>query len=185
MPPAFNLSQDQTLQFDLFTRTQNSLDLPPRPLTRTKRITIGTRIWVNPAPTALASCEHEALAAPGTPRARLKPHPQAPRRPRLSTHTYRLLIVKERLRYMGSRSFASSDRLPCHAIARGEKCVQRRKRLYDFGLRSASSTQRNRGTAPASFPSPLGDFLHRNEKTRQLSADGDKYAHFKCHRRTS
>jgi hypothetical protein len=30
MPPAFNLSQDQTLQFDLFT--SNSIDVGPIPL---------------------------------------------------------------------------------------------------------------------------------------------------------
>ena len=59
----------------------------------------------------------------GTPRPP-KPHrsrstARTPEDQRLSTHTYRLPIVKERLCEMGPLAFVSSDRLPCRANAWG------------------------------------------------------------------
>ena len=55
MPPAFNLSQDQTLQFDLFT--SNSIDVGPIPVRRRT----GTRLASTRyrAKAFFASCEHQ------------------------------------------------------------------------------------------------------------------------------
>ena len=84
MPPAFNLSQDQTLQFDL-CKISNSLDSGyPHPLTGQEQPTAEGF-----PSTALASCEHQCLETP-------RPAETSPRPQRLSTHTYRLRIVKER-----------------------------------------------------------------------------------------
>src|SRR4249920_3663587 len=59
MPPAFNLSQDQTLQFDL-CKISNSLDSGyPHPLTGQRQPTAES----SPS-TALASCEHQCLETP-------------------------------------------------------------------------------------------------------------------------
>jgi hypothetical protein len=121
MPPAFNLSQDQTPQFDLIAKF-NSLDSAVRPLDE-KRTAHGRHAAHShaPPPTALASCEHSSLGTPPPPNS-ARPEDRAPpgaRGPRLSTHTYRLLIVKERLRYMGPLVTVSSGRLPCRAITSG------------------------------------------------------------------
>src|SRR5689334_1398626 len=90
MPPAFNLSQDQTLQFDL-SRFHHSLDSSRRaPLTRNAT---ATRSATFQSPTALASCECVQRRERPPKLARHKT--PAPRGPRLSTHTYRLPIVKE------------------------------------------------------------------------------------------
>src|SRR5512144_3028292 len=95
MPPAFNLSQDQTLQFDLHCKVPTHLTLAiPHPLTRR-----GTAYGRQPkSPTALASCEHSSLRnpPPSTPRRALRRRKPADARSlRSSTHTYRLPIVKE------------------------------------------------------------------------------------------
>src|SRR4029079_18408022 len=73
------------------------------------------------APTALASCEHSSLRNPPAPTSsRTRVHdPASAKGPCLSTHTYRLPIVKERDRNMGSLRSLSSDRLPCRANAFG------------------------------------------------------------------
>ena len=83
MPPAFNLSQDQTLQFDLFT--SNSIDVGPIPV----RCRTGTRLASTRyrAEAFFASCEHQNFlkCLPGFPRPscyqqnRIRPgYPSAP-----------------------------------------------------------------------------------------------------------
>src|SRR5689334_10551209 len=91
MPPAFNLSQDQTLQFDL-SRFHHSLDsTPPRPLDEKRN---GNTVGNLPV-TNRTSVVRVRSTSGKTPEARPAQTP-APRGPRLSTHTYRLPIVKER-----------------------------------------------------------------------------------------
>ena len=94
MPPAFNLSQDQTLQFNHCKVSTRLTLAAPAPLTGQEQPTADQ---VAPA-TALASCEHQCLETP-------KPAKASPGPQRSSTHTYRLRIVKERA---GSRFRASS-----------------------------------------------------------------------------
>ena len=80
MPPAFNLSQDQTLQFDLaklfpthLTRTATPLDEKTRHHGRSPS-PVAQRI----APTALASCEHQCLGTPDRPVPPAHPGPTTP-----------------------------------------------------------------------------------------------------------
>jgi hypothetical protein len=99
MPPAFNLSQDQTLQFDLLQSLcthpndappkRGHLEPPPGLLPATARTCVShehQQYSLTPAARRLAR----------NPKARTKPHHGAPTT--VSTHTYRLQIVKERLR---------------------------------------------------------------------------------------
>ena len=90
MPPAFNLSQDQTLQFDLLQ--VNSINVGPIPRHFCPRDkTFGLPPSLGTSLTAL--CEH--FVCLGTPRQQhpCKHHPPGPQT--TSTHTYRLRIVKE------------------------------------------------------------------------------------------
>src|SRR4030095_7586653 len=91
MPPAFNLSQDQTLQFDLLQ--VNSINVGPIP----SRFRPGTRRsasrhrWQKAALRCVSTSF--VLAHPGF-RHPYRHHPPGPQT--TSTHTYRLRIVKER-----------------------------------------------------------------------------------------
>src|SRR5690242_13207338 len=91
MPPAFNLSQDQTLQFDL-SRFHHSLDsTPPRPLDEKRNgNTVGN------LPVTNRTSVVRVRSTSGKPPKLARHKTPAPRGPRLSTHTYRLPIVKER-----------------------------------------------------------------------------------------
>src|SRR4029453_2562578 len=90
MPPAFNLSQDQTLQFDLLQ--VNSINVGPIP----SRFRPGTRRsasrhrWQKAALRCVSTSF--VLAHPGF-RHPYRHHPPGPQT--TSTHTYRLRIVKE------------------------------------------------------------------------------------------
>src|SRR6266545_7546663 len=79
MPPAFNLSQDQTLQFNPSKVSQSTL-APSQSLSFHREIR-----------TRLTSCEHFQFPSPRQDSSR---HPtRTPGHP--STHTYRLLLVKD------------------------------------------------------------------------------------------
>ena len=94
MPPAFNLSQDQTLQFDLCkVNSSQRWPHPQRLLPRDKTF--------DPAPCqdqALLRCVSTSyvLDPRQNPASGQSPIPSPPRYPTPSTHTYRLQIVKER-----------------------------------------------------------------------------------------
>ena len=67
---------------------------------------------------------------------------RTPEDQRLSTHTYRLPIVKERLCEMGPLAFVSSDRLPCRANAGGG--VLQRKEIIRRGGKKCNPIRRIR-----------------------------------------
>jgi hypothetical protein len=101
MPPAFNLSQDQTLQFNSQLIPYCTLALPQSP-------TPNQSLPRSPQRRPFLTCEHSIFVW-------CLPHPQFQHHPRLnpqatpspktqqtlisksSTHTYRLLIVKEQV----------------------------------------------------------------------------------------
>src|SRR5690348_3575193 len=83
MPPAFNLSQDQTLQLmslKLRSYASNSLDLPSRALDEHK--TADGQIPKDP--TALASCEHQVCWTHPGPGPAPVPKDEHPPRPRVT-----------------------------------------------------------------------------------------------------
>jgi hypothetical protein len=95
MPPAFNLSQDQTLQFNPY-KTQSTL-APSHP--KSSRPQNKTRLTPTPkGKSFFPSYEHHNVSI-----AQLQvniPLHQATQHH--STHTYRLLILKEQAAYKGS-----------------------------------------------------------------------------------
>ena len=123
MPPAFNLSQDQTLQFDLCKLTHlNVGPIAPR-FRGTTRRSACLHHWrqasLRCASTSFVLDLPCRFAIPRLPREQPAPGPQT-----TSTHTYRLQIVKE-------RSACDSTRLN---LRTGKDAAERRDNRMFFTL---------------------------------------------------